>query len=179
MYGRRHLQFMKVSNQEVEIRVHYSQQDNWIIPAPTLVRAGEGEDGWEKTEYLMHECQASVLTLVEMPPLSFPLAFFTVLMLSKCDSATTLKLTHTLPPDSLPRKQLTKYPQGKKLSYWQSIVFTETVSCQSLKPRTLAASRYTVWYFLKLIIFFSALHFLYNLHCDLRYWFGRGHEKDT
>lgn len=45
MYGRRHLQFMKVSNQEVEIRVHYSQQDNWIIPAPTLVRAGEGKEG--------------------------------------------------------------------------------------------------------------------------------------
>lgn len=157
MYGRRHLQFMKVSNQEVEIRVHYSQLDNWIIPAPTLVRAGEGEEGWEKTGYLMHESQASVLILVEMSPLSFPLVFFTVLMLSKCDSATTLKLTHT--PDSLLRKQLTKYPQGKKLSYWQSIVFTETVSCQSLKPRTLAASRYTVWYFLKLINFFLCSSF--------------------
>lgn len=178
MYGRCHLQFMKVSNQEVEIRVHYSQQDNWIIPAPTLVRAGEGE-GWEKTGYFMHESQASVLILVEMSPLSFLLISFTVLMLSKYDSATTLKLTHTLPPDSLLRKQLTKYPQGKKLSCWQSIVFTETVSWQSLKYKTLAASSYTVWYFLKLINFFSVLHFLYNLHCDLRYWLGRGHEKGT
>lgn len=97
MYGRRHLQFMKVSNQEVEIRVHYSQQDNWIIPAPTLVRAGEGEEGWEKTGYLlMHESQASVLILVV--PFFFLWVSFTVLMLSKCDSATTLKLTHTLPP---------------------------------------------------------------------------------
>lgn len=64
----------------------------------------------------MHESQASVLILVEMSPLSFLLISFTVLMLSKYDSATTLKLTHTLPPDSLLRKQLTKYPQGKKLS---------------------------------------------------------------
>lgn len=136
MYGRRHLQFMKVSNQEVEIRVHYSQQDNWIIPAPTLVRAGEGEEGWEKTGHLlMHESQASVLILVV--PFFFLWVSFTVP--SMCHNSFNvvhvwlcnyLKADpHVTTSESLLRKQLTDYPQGKwtrnkKLSSWQSTVFT-------------------------------------------------------
>lgn len=108
MYGRRHLQFMKVSNQEVEIRVHYSQQE---LNYPST---NAGESWWRRRVRKDRVSHAWISDISSDPGwnvlslLSF--GFLHCAYVVQVWLCNYLKADpHITTPDSLLRKQLTKY----------------------------------------------------------------------